>query len=234
MISEISSKENPEPVPAATQLLGVTFLSGVDGYLRRHTAIDAQLRITLHRIMTRDSFSYLQQLCSYVSDAKPNPAKVGRLIPVTEGIVGRAYAKKSVVRTRFYQSEEALNADLDSDMRDTKDDSPRSAVAESYLAIPMLNKRGDVSTIFYGDAKIFNLFANDEIVKDIVAMCSGFCRTVDELVRSPISGFQNFPLEFGIPVKEMDTVYPRLQEVFLVDSLPRYSDVTSFNFENRL
>lgn len=234
MTSEIFSTENPEPVPAATQLIGLSFLSGVDGYLRLRTKINAPLRITLHRIMTRDGFSYLQQLCAYLSGGDPGASKVGRMNHVTEGIIGRAYLKKSVVRTRSYKSRAALNADLDLDMRDTNDNRPREVVGASYLAIPMLDKNGDVSTIFYADAKVFNLFARDGLVRDIVGMCCGFCRAVDDLVKSPISGLQNFPLEYGLAVKGDPTVYPRLQEEFQVGSLPQYRDVTSFNFENRL
>lgn len=234
MKTEISSRENPEPVPGATQFAGLVFLSAVDGYLRRRCGENMPLRITLHRIMTRDGFSYLQQMCSYLSERPTDAAKVGRLNPVTEGIIGRAYSKKSVVRTRFYKDQKSLEADLDKDRKDTNDDSPRADVGTSYLAIPMLNQAGEVSTVFYGDAKAFNLFASDEIVKDIVGMCSGFCRAIDEIISNPIGGFRNFPLEFGEPVKETPTAYPRLQEEVDCGPLPTYRKITSFNFETRL
>jgi len=234
MTSQISSRENPEPVPAATQLLGMAFMSGIDGYLRRRLGDNAVLRITIHRLMTRDGYSYLQQLCAYLSEGQPDLAKVGRLNPVTEGIIGRAYAKKSVVRTRWYEDEAQLNADLVLDMKDTNDNRPAEIVGASYLAIPMLNRSEDVATIFYADAKIFNLFATNEVVETILGMCIGFCRTIDELISHPMSGFRNFPLETGTPVEEPPTVYPRLQEEVSFGDLPKYKKLDSLNFETRL
>ena len=55
---------NPEPVPPASQLAVLPFLAAVDGYLREDEDVP-DLRITVHRAMSREGRGYLQQVCAY-------------------------------------------------------------------------------------------------------------------------------------------------------------------------
>jgi hypothetical protein len=56
---------NPEPVPPASQLAVLPFLAAVDGYLREDEDVP-DLRITVHRAMSREGRGYLQQVCAYL------------------------------------------------------------------------------------------------------------------------------------------------------------------------
>jgi hypothetical protein len=77
--------QNPEPVPAASQLAVLPFLAAVDGILARATK-DETRRLTLHRRMMREEMEYLQQICAYLgsddydwSRDKDWRSKVGRI-----------------------------------------------------------------------------------------------------------------------------------------------------------
>ena len=70
---------NPEPVPLVSQLAVLPFLSGVDGLLRENGEV-AGLRITVHRVMSREGQGYLQQVLTKSpknrSDALKPPARL--------------------------------------------------------------------------------------------------------------------------------------------------------------
>jgi hypothetical protein len=221
---------HPEPVPAATQLAALPFLAAIDGYLRRETTPNS-LRLTLHRVMNRNGDGYLQQVTPYVGALDYSPISAGRVFPVSEGIMGRAYKNRKVARTRGYVSEFSFRADLSSDMASTNDRRQIAEVASSHLAIPLLFGDASVVAILYADAKQFNLFADDQLVLDIMALCDGFCRSLDELVVSPLSGIRNYRLEQGIPVANQESVYPKVQEILDLRRVPRFERLRSFNFE---
>ena len=221
---------HPEPIPGATQLAALPFLSAVEGYLRREMP-PGSLRLTLHRVMSRNSEGYLQQVSPYVGTTPYKPASAGRVFPVTQGIIGRAYKTKKAARTRKYDNEVALLADIKNDMHETGDRRDINDVATTYVAIPLLFGASDVVAILYAEAKQFNLFANDELVLDIMALCDGFCRVLDELTISPLGGIKNFRLEQGKPITEPETVYPRVQETIDLRPVPSFQKLRSFNFE---
>ena len=101
----------PEPVPAATQLAVLPFLSAVDGLLRRPLDVP-DLRITVHRAMSREGQGYLQQMCGYLRRDGLEVQGAGRIFPVSEGIMGAAYETGRVWRTRSYDDHAAFLADL--------------------------------------------------------------------------------------------------------------------------
>jgi hypothetical protein len=221
---------HPEPVSAATQLAALPFLAAVEGYLRRD-ATPNSLRLTLHRVMNRDGDGYLQQVTAYLGALPYSPISAGRVFPITEGIMGRAYKSMRVVRTRRYSNELTLRTDLISDMASTGDTREVAEVATSYVAIPFLSSDANVVTIMYADAKQFNLFADDQLVRDLMALCDGFCRALDELIGSPLPGIRNYRLEPGQPVMDQETVYPKVQEIIDLRPVPRFQRLRSFNFE---
>jgi len=223
--------ENPEPVPAASQLALLPFAAAMEGFLRNDSDIPG-LRLTLHRTMSREGNGYLQQACAYLGGDEPEwRGKVGRLFPVTEGIIGAAYDKKRIYRTKEYASIDELLPDLQESMRLTGDDRNPEDVANSYLAIPFLGAHDHVVLILFAECKSFNFFADNDRVKHLAAMCQGFCRLFDWLQNQPVSNLRNFPLMKGQPIAESPTVYPLIQEP--VDSIdpPRFRMVSSFNYE---
>jgi len=221
---------HPEPIPAATQLAALPFLAAVDGYLRREAEPDS-LRLTLHRVMSRNGDGYLQQVTAYVGTLPYRPASAGRVFPVTQGAMGRAYKTTQVVRTRRYDDDVSLMTDLKNDMATTGNPRDIAEVATSYLAIPFLFRDADVVAILYAEAKQRNLFADDQLVRDVMALCDGFCRALDELLASPLSGIRNYRLEQGQPVTDQETVFPNLQEVIDLRPVPHFQKLRSFHFE---
>lgn len=220
----------PEPTSGATQLAALPFLAAVDGYLRRERSPPA-LRLTLHRVMSRHGSGYLQQVTAYLGDTPYEPAKAGRVFPVTEGIMGRAFKDRKVLRTGWRDTEASLLSDLARDMAATGDTRDIEKVATAYLAIPFVFQKSDVVAILYADARQRNLFADDHLIKEVMALCDGFCRALDELISSPLPGIRNYRLEQGQLVKGVETVYPQLQEPFDLRPVPRFQRLRSLNFE---
>jgi hypothetical protein len=229
----LSKPSYPEPVPGATQLAALPFLAAVDGYLRRRAPEAQSLRITLHRVMSRDGDGYLQQVTAYLGSLEYRSANAGRVFAVTTGIIGRAYRDKRVVRTRRYDTEFNLMSDLTADLEDTgqaKED--LSKTVTTFLAVPFLFGSDDeVVAILFADARAFNLFSDDEVVHAIMAQCDGFCRALDELISSPLPGIRNYRLQQGKDVTESETAFPRLQETIDLRPVPRFQRLRSFNFE---
>ena len=219
----------PEPVPAASQLTALPFAAAVAGHIENHHK-PSFLRVVMHRVMSRDGAGYIQQVSPYLGSPQYEPARAGRILPVTTGVIGNAMKTKSVVRTRHYADVRKLLADLKADMKSTNDTRSIDDVAKSYLAIPMLSARDEVITILYADTHTPNVFAKDALVDDILGMCCGFCALIDHLSEHPLSQIKNYPMEPGVPVTDDPTVYPRLQEV-LKRPVPHYQALRSFNFE---
>jgi len=221
---------NPEPVPPASQLALLPFAAAIEGFLRNDSDIPG-LKITLHRTMSREVNGYLQQVCAYLGGDKPDwRGQVGRLFPVTYGIMGAAYDTQKIYRTKKYQSIEELHHDLQESMRLTADDKKLKEVGLSYLAIPFLGPPDQVVLILYAECKEFNFFADDRRILNIAAMCRGVCRLFDWLQGEPMPNLRNFPLLKGRPVTEPPTVYPLIQEPVDI-SPPRFARVPSFNYE---
>ena len=88
-----------------------------------------------------------------------------------------------------------------------------AAVATSYLAVPFVDSRDQAIAILYAEGTQRNLFANDDLLTDIMAQCDSFCRVLDELIAHPLDGIRHYRLEPDVPVIDQETVYPKLQEV---------------------
>lgn len=225
------SYKHPEPVPAASQLAVLPFLAAVDGFLRDGGDV-SELRITVHRTMSREGSGYLQQVCAYVRGERlDSRGKVGRRFPVTEGIMGAAFEQGTIWRTKRYPTLADLQLDLATDMASVNDKRPLDDVAISYLAVPLLGPQDQPVLIFYADCKGLNYFADDTRVRSVVSMCKGFCRVFDNLQSEPFSNLKNFPLQKGKSVAGTPTVYGRIQEPFKELPAPRFNAISSFNYE---
>jgi hypothetical protein len=223
---------NPEPVPLVSQLAVLPFLSGVDGLLRENGEV-AGLRITVHRVMSREGQGYLQQVCAYINDSGADwRGKVGRTFPVTEGIIGAAYETGRVWRTKSFPTREALIPVMHEDMKRVGDQRDPNAVAIAYLAIPMLGPEDEVVLILYADCNRLNFFVDDQLIRHVVAMCKGFCRLFDCLQYDPpFPNLRNLPLEKGKPAREKETLYPSIQECVEKIDPPKFKAVPFFNYE---
>lgn len=228
MASKGKGFENPEPVPAASQLASLPFLAAVEGYL---TSTDSGegARSTLHRVMNRAGQVYLQQVAPYRG---ANVARIGtgRLFAVDTGIVGAAYRTQHVWRTKAYRSDLSLLRDLKADMLGVGDSRDPKTVPKSYLAIPFCYQRS-VVLIFYSDSPVRNFFADATRLAVVHSMCMGFAKLLDELEVQPLPLIQNFGLLVGTPVQRGGTVYPRIQEELSDLAVPALCEMKSFNFE---
>ncbi|MBY3081857.1 MULTISPECIES: hypothetical protein [Rhizobium] len=208
---------HPEPVPPASQMAVLPFLSAIEGLLSA-SSVD-NLRLTIHRVMSREGQEYLQQICQYLPMQVASKASGGRTFPVNEGIMGAAYESQMLYRTRFYETDDDLRQAMDDD----------KATAKSWIAMPLLGPDGQVVLIFFAECNTLNFFADDNRVAQIVSMANGFCRLHDYLQDSPFANLRNFPLQKGTPNREGGGVYG-VQEPLDVE-LPKFRTLTSFNYE---
>lgn len=207
----------PEPVPPASQMAVLPFLSAVEGLLSSSPV--ENLRLTIHRVMDREGQEFLQQVCPYLPLSKSSKASGGRTFPVNEGIMGAAYESQKLYRTRHYESDEALQQAMADDAKDAK----------SWIAVPFLGPDNQVVLIFFAECKTLNYFADDNRVSQIVAMASGFCRLHDYLQDSPFANLRNFPLQKGKPNREGRGAFGVQEPIDL--ELPKFRSLTSFNYE---
>jgi len=222
---------NPEPVPPASQLAVLPFLGAVDGFLRDGVNV-LNLRITAHRAISREGKGYLQQVCPYLEADGANWRGVGRIYPVDEGVIGAAFENGRIWRTKSYARPELFLPDLLRSMRESGDQRSPDEVAWSYLAVPFLGPDDQVVLILYADCKNLNFFADDFRVGSVVSMCRGFCRLFDSLQKDPFPNLRNFPLQRGEPIVGSNrTVYRIIQESLGAIETPKFSEVSSFNYE---
>lgn len=221
----------PEPVPTISQLAVMPFLSAVDGFLRASGDIP-RLRLTVHRVMSRADQGYLQQVCAYVGPDDPAwRSKVGRVFPVTQGIIGAAFEYNQIWRTKSYPDLQLLMSDLQKDALANNENFDPATAVTSFLAIPFLSPLDQAVLIFYADCAAFNFFADDTRVRHVRAMCAGFCRMFDWLQEEPFPNIRNFPFQKKVFARDVKTVYPTIQEAWTAESVPRFAKVSSFNFE---
>lgn len=220
----------PEPVPAASQLAILPFLSAVHGYFLS-TADDARKRVTMHRVMSRDGEGYLQQICTYLGPEQYSQETAGRMFTVDTGIMGHAFCTSKIQRTKFYPTEDLLRTDLKQDMIDTGKSSRAEDEVLSFLAIPFLGPDDTAVLVLYAECDILNFFVNEERISLLVKMCQGFCDLLDWLnTEHPFNTLRNFPLDVRNFQYDTPTVFPRLQESAPV-APPQFKRTTSFNFD---
>jgi hypothetical protein len=222
---------HPEPVPPATQLVALPFVSAIAGYLEGTEKVP-NLRVTLHRVMDRDGIQYLQQACSYmpIREETLPPNIVGRIMEVTTGIIGPAYDTGKIWRTRRFANQDALMKQLAADMKAVNDTRSVTSVATSYLAIPFVGLQDEAVLVLYADCNVTNFFADDSRIERIRDMGQSFCTLLDTLQSSPLPTLRNFPVSKGEPLRGEETKYPGMQEA--IDILPpRLKKVRTFNYE---
>lgn len=210
-------RNHPEPVPPASQMAVLPFLSAVEGLLSA-SPVD-KLRLTIHRVMYREGQEFLQQVCPYLPLTDASKASGGRTFAVNEGIMGAAYENKKLYRTRYEESDQALREGLDKD----------SAQAKSWIAIPFLGPDDQVVLILFAECNTLNYFADAERINQMVAMANGFCRLHDYLHGSPFANLRNFPLQKGKPNRDGGGAYGVQESVDI--ALPKFHTLTSFNYE---
>jgi hypothetical protein len=221
---------HPEPVPPASQLAVLPFLAAIEGFL--NSAIPQHdLRLTLHRAITREDRMYLQQLCNYVGPRqKTRRSGVGRIFPVNFELIGAAFDKSRVFRTQHYDSEADFLKQLQDDMLATGDTRDVKNSPRSWLAVPFLGPGPDPVLVLFGETFTFDFFADDNRTKAIVDMCWGFCRLIDDLEEDPFPSLRNFEFDTGEKVKGLDLHYPIVQKELDVQP-PTFKNLRSFNYE---
>lgn len=222
--------EHPEPVPPVSQLCALSFVSGVTGYLVDTLSLP-EVRVTLHRSMTRDGKGYLQQLCAYGPvEASLDHRAAGRMFTVTTGIMGKAYADLRVVRTRRYASEKDWRAHHRADCEKLGEVSTPEDRIRSYLAVPFLAPSGGTCVcVLYVEVSALNAFVEGNSLQGVMGMCHGFRRLLDGLDSSPLPKVRNYPLPQGEPFRAQQTVYPRLQEALDNLAPPQFEHLPSLN-----
>ena len=156
-------------------------------------------------------------------------AGVGRLWHINFGIIGMAYGKRAISRTKKFADETSLRVSLQKDM-DTVGDTGKIKQL-SWLAIPFLGASGTPVLILFADSFKFNFFAEDARIKAVVDMCWGFCQLIDGLEEKPFPRLRNFPLRPGDMVEGPPSVYSSVQEELAGWPLPKFQRLESFNYD---
>lgn len=229
----------PEPVPELTQLLSMTFVSAVTGYLTTHKA-KSPFRMTLHRSVERAGIGWLQQISPYAERlcGASNEYRTeirthgeGRFFPVDSGIMGMAYQTKAIWRTRFYKDHALLEEELIA-ARTRLREAPSlvNAPARSWFAIPFVTKTGPVALVLFGESNEQNFFADDALVNSVIGMSIGFAALIDSLEMTPLRRTRNFPIMQAEPAEGGVGSYKEVHEQ-LVQKAPQLAIASSFNFE---
>jgi hypothetical protein len=204
-----------EPVPYATQIVALPFVAGVEGLLNVDRKV-SKLRVTLHRVVTREGQGYLQQACDYVGASETG---VGRLFKTDDRMIGVAYRTKAVWRTKRFDTVEQLRDRI----------GPEAPLA--YLVVPFISASDGVAAVLFAECDEFNFFADDLRVKAVVDICRGFCALVDRLGVKPPPEIRNFPFS---PAKSTPTgggpafdVHEELKPL----APPKFSSIESLNFD---
>jgi hypothetical protein len=221
---------HPEPVPSASQLLVLPFLSAVNGFLSKDAG-GARLRITMHRVMSREGYGYLQQICTYLGSGPFDQTKAGRMFTVDTGIMGAAFDKSRIQRTRYYPDRESLNADLREDLEELGKADEFGLVPVSYVALPFLGTEGKAVVILYAECDSLNFFADGDRLLTLVEMSRKFCELLDWINREQLfDSIRNYPLRIGELAYDKPTVYRRLQESMELEP-PKSATLSSLNFD---
>jgi hypothetical protein len=221
---------NAEPVPPASQLVALPFLAAIEGYLRGATP-SITLRVTLHRALNREGQIYLQQVCQYLGSGPIDRDLVGRMFGVNFGIMGRAFERRRVLRTRRYPDVASLRSAIAADWASRGHTGDITKERLSWLAVPFLGPDGTPVLVLFADtADQFNFFADDSRALTVVRMCWGFCRLIDSLEEQPFPTIRNYPFEPGENVTEEETAYA-VQEELQDVPVPQLETVRSFNYD---
>jgi hypothetical protein len=228
-MNNATQPQRVEPVPDGSELLALPFLSAIAGLLESGSS--KPYRVTLHRAMTRGGQKYLQQVAPYAERSAAMTNGAGRIFEVDTRLVGRAFTRGKVYRTKRYDSLEALEAALAKDMQATGDRRPMSEVARSWLVVPFVITSHSPALVLFAESTEFNFFADDALVRCVVGMCRGFARMLDALQTKPLASVRNFPLGPGRNSIGSDGPYPTIHEELDTPAAPQLAKVESFNFE---
>jgi len=220
-----------EPVPMTTQLLVLPFLASVYGYLTASKSV-ADLRVTMHRVMTQRGTTYLQQICSYVDVCGySSEANIGRVFSVDTGIIGASFDTGKIWRTKKFESKRKLVERLQQDMKNTEDFRRIEDVALEYLSVPFLSAEGEVVSILYADCKEFDILSNDQRINAVTDMCRGYALFLDALASGKSTTLENFDLRRGEYMKSQNTLYPNMHEALHEIDPPELKHLKTLNFE---
>lgn len=229
MTNTIATPDPAEPVPPATQLALLPFLAAIEGVIRESTDAAKPFRVTMHRLLWRHDKGYLQQACDYLG-THGKLGGVGRIFPVDEALIGATFKERRVLRTKHYDDEQTLLADLARDMAATGDRRNVADVAKSYLTVPFLAADEPV-LIFYGESDQVNFFADDNVVRSVVAMCQGLARLLDDLEERAVPMIRNFPSPRRPDLSAGGSGrYPTIHEV-LGWSAPQFERVSAVHYD---
>jgi hypothetical protein len=182
----------------------------------------------MHRILNTGQKQYLQQITNYLGYGVGG---AGRVFPMGTGVIGEAYRKKRVVRTKYYEDQHEFELDLAQSVASANEGKDPQNEPRSNLAIPFGGAGGTIVLILYADSFTFNHFANASVLDDLLGMCCGYANTIDSLQKQPLGLIKNFPLLPADDAQSESTLYSLIQEVLLDTEIPQLKTLSSFNFE---
>ncbi len=231
-----------EYLPSPTEAIATAFCSAVNGLVASTTESSARLRVTLHRTLYFGDEVVLQQCCDYPGlVVSPESRRAGRTFPVHNGTIGAAFVLDRVVRSKKDATKAALRADMKAMSLDEASQTMSSRVA-SIAAIPLLGRAhprfgpaGNVVGVVYLDSYDENVFVDDEILGQVIRMCSSFLAALPTVAQTTSGRIAN--TEFWRPSDPVDdsahSIDPSTWQGLELATIgvPRTDRLTHLNFD---
>ena len=166
------------------RLIRVTtsFLSAIQGVISSWTSrnkLEAEYRITMHRLNSYNGEYYFQQMTEYFQNqgAKTKKKTIGRLFPLSQGVVG--LAMRSCTPFYLLTKNNSTGMLFNFDKIHARKLNPGTS---SFLIIPVLPKTINVGNMcFYLDTNKSELVEDLEIRSTIYGMLKGFAEHISVL-----------------------------------------------------
>jgi hypothetical protein len=177
-----------EYLPSATEIVAAAFCSAVAGLIAKESQ-GSPFRVTLHRTIAPAGTPLLQQACEYYG-SRPRKGDKARTFRLNEGIIGLAYNRRLICRTR---SQRYSIADLVRDVNllnvGKKTAQRMAPKVRSLLAIPVL-ARNQVCMVLFADSEKHGLFGDDLLCR-LLSVLTSF---VEFALRHESPGIRSFPI----------------------------------------
>jgi hypothetical protein len=208
----------------------------------------AKVQGTLLRSWKRQQ---LQQCCNFVLARGPSDNSAGRLYARNRGVMGLAYARRRVIRSKLGASANDVRRDLEKLGSPTLLEPDRHEWIASLAMIPIVRKitaahhnEGPAVLGVLGMVSDQQDAFSDDIVRATIAICTAFVGVIDSIAQEPDSADVSTPSDVeNIDAEDQDdtdlepmrdedwqSLYPNLEEWGSEEALPQ-SDVRVLNLD---
>jgi hypothetical protein len=187
VIDEEKARWRKEYLPDATELMAGAFCSSIAALISG-VSTEKLFRVTLHRIIEAGGTPLLQQACEYFG-TRTKLGDKGRTFGLDQGIIGLAYNRRLVCRTRP-QPHPGTVIDLRGDVAKLKVGRHAQKMApevRALLAVPII-AQDKVCMVLFVDSEAAGIF-QDSLLAQILSVARHFSAFVSS---TNVKGIRNF------------------------------------------